>query len=159
MRDDTYLAGALGAAVHRPLIFVLVHNAVVDADSALAPHLIFQQHALLRLWRREGEREGKKGLIGAKDGKLSRCQRSSTNESLTDTVIKTLLDSSEAVQKQPTANQHICVFRWVSLGFGHRLLFQRQVVTNAGYFNWKQRERWREGETVAEGSPWWSSPL
>lgn len=59
-RDDTYLAGALGAAVHRPLIFVLVHNAVVDADSALAVHSIFQQHAFLRLWRREGERERKK---------------------------------------------------------------------------------------------------
>lgn len=61
MRDDTYLAGALGAAVHRPLIFVLVHNAVVDADSASVVDLIFQQHAILRLWRREGERKKKKG--------------------------------------------------------------------------------------------------
>lgn len=48
------------------------------------------------------------------DGKLSLCQSSNTNESLTDTVIKTLLDSSQAVQKQPTA-KHICVFTWVSL--------------------------------------------
>lgn len=59
MRDETYLAGALSAAVHRPLVFVLVHNAVVDADSALAVHLIFQQHAFLRLWRREGGRKKK----------------------------------------------------------------------------------------------------
>lgn len=48
------------------------------------------------------------------DGKLSLCQSSNTNESLTDTVIKTLLDSSGAVQTQPTA-KHICVFTWVSL--------------------------------------------
>lgn len=115
-RDDTHLAGTLGAAVHRPLIFVLVHNAVVDADSNLDVHLMFQQLANLGLWRREGGR-GKKGLIRTKDGKVSLCQSSSTNDSLTDTVIKTSLDSSGAVQIQPTANQHICVFRWVSLRF------------------------------------------
>lgn len=53
-RDDTDLAGALGAAVHRPFILVLVHNAVVDADSTLV-HLLLQQHAVLGLRRREGE--------------------------------------------------------------------------------------------------------
>lgn len=60
--------------------------------------------------------EGGKG-VDQRDGKLSLCQSSSTNESLTDTVIKTLPDSSVAAQIQPTANQHICVFTWVSLRF------------------------------------------
>lgn len=58
-RDDTDLAGALGAAVHRPFILVLVHNAVVDADSTLV-HLLLQQRALLGLRGREGE-GGRKG--------------------------------------------------------------------------------------------------
>lgn len=35
MCDDTDLAGALSAAVHGPFTLVLVHNAVVDADSTL----------------------------------------------------------------------------------------------------------------------------
>lgn len=56
---DAYLAGALGAAVHGPLVFVLVHHAVVEADSAVDVHLVFQQRAVLRLGeRREKEREG-----------------------------------------------------------------------------------------------------
>lgn len=53
-RDDTDLAGALSAAVHRPFILVLVHNAVVDADSTLV-HLLLQQRAFLRLRGREGQ--------------------------------------------------------------------------------------------------------
>lgn len=82
MRDDTDLAGALGAAVHRPFTLVLVHNAVVDADSTLV-HLLLQQRAFLGLRGREGEggtgREGGK-RVDQKDGKLSLCQSSSTNE-------------------------------------------------------------------------------
>lgn len=65
MRDDTDLAGALGAVVHRPFILVLVHNAVVDADSSLV-HLDFQQHTFLRLrGEREGGREGRRGRKGS----------------------------------------------------------------------------------------------
>lgn len=58
--DDTHLAGALGAAVHRPLVLVLAYDAVVDADPALVLYLTFHLHALLSLW---GECEGgeKKG--------------------------------------------------------------------------------------------------
>lgn len=112
MRDDTDLAGALGAAVHRPFILVLVHNAIVDAHSTL----VFQQCAFLRL-KGEGGMEREEKGVDQKDGKLSLCQSSSTNESLTDSVIKTLPDSSEAAQVQATANQRICVFTWVSLRF------------------------------------------
>ena len=39
---DAYLTGALGAAVHRPLIFVLVHNAIMDADATVAVYLSLQ---------------------------------------------------------------------------------------------------------------------
>lgn len=63
-REDSYLAGALGAAVHAPLVLVVVHDAVVDADPAVDVHLVFHQRTLLRLgetemerWR-DGEREG-----------------------------------------------------------------------------------------------------
>lgn len=76
-----------------------------------------------------GGGRGRKGLIRTKDGKVSLCQSSSTNESLTDTVIKTSLDSSGAVQIQPTANQHICVFRWVSLRFWP----QAAITVTSGY--------------------------
>lgn len=61
-RDDTDLAGALGAAVHRPFTVVLVHDAVVDADSTLV-HLILQQRAFLRLRAREGREREEKELI------------------------------------------------------------------------------------------------
>lgn len=56
MRGDTDLAGALGAAVHRPFTLVLVRNAVVEAGSSLV-YLNFQQRAFLRLRGREGGRE------------------------------------------------------------------------------------------------------
>lgn len=59
----THLAGALSAAVHRPLIFVLVHDAVVDANATVDVDLIFQQSAVLRLW---GDREREGGV--AQDG-------------------------------------------------------------------------------------------
>lgn len=62
------------------------------------------------------------------DGKGSLCQGSNTNESPTDTVIKTLLDSSEAVQIQPTA-KHICVFTWVSL----RTWLATAITATSGY--------------------------
>lgn len=65
---------------------------------------------LSSVWREGGT---ERGLI-TKDGKLSLCQGFSTNESLTDAVIKTSLEFSEAVQKPLTA-KHICVFTWVSL--------------------------------------------
>ncbi len=109
--DDTYLAGALGAAIHRPFILVFVHHAVVDANSCVDVYLSFQLITVLRLGEKR-EREREKGV--AQDGKLSLCQSSNTDESLTNTMIKTLLDSSEAVQMQPTAKR-ICVFTWVSL--------------------------------------------
>lgn len=60
------------------------------------------------------ERRERRELLKLEDGKLPLCQSSNTNESVTDTVIKTFLDSSEAVQMQTTA-KHICVFTWVSL--------------------------------------------
>lgn len=59
-------------------------------------------------WGRERERE-RRGLLRMQDGKLSLCQSSNTNESVTDTVIKTLLDSSEAVQTQPAAKHILCI--------------------------------------------------
>lgn len=42
------LAGALSAAIHGPFIFIIVHNAVVDADPAVDVHLIHQQCVVLR---------------------------------------------------------------------------------------------------------------
>lgn len=91
-------------------------------------------------------------MIRRKDGKLSLCQSSSTSESLT--VIKTLLDSSEAVQIQPTANQHICVFTWVSLRFWPRAAVtvtsgctRRILLLEA------KGKMERRGETVAGDSP------
>lgn len=57
-RDDAHLAGALGAAVHRPLVLVLAYDAVVDADSALVVHLTFYQHVILRLWEEGGKKGG-----------------------------------------------------------------------------------------------------
>lgn len=43
------------------------------------------------------------------DGKHSHCQGSSANESQADVVIKTLLDSTEAVQNQLTAKYILCI--------------------------------------------------
>lgn len=77
MCDDTYLAGALGAAVHGPFIFVFVHHAIVEADSTVDVHLIFQQCAVLRLGKKEIER---RGLLRMENGKLLLCQGSNTNE-------------------------------------------------------------------------------
>lgn len=67
-------------------------------------------------------------MLRMEDGKLLLCQISNTNESLTDTVIKTLLDSSEAVQMQSTA-KHICVFTWVSL----RIWPKGSITATSGY--------------------------
>lgn len=149
MRDDTDLAGALGAAVHRPFTLVLVLNAVVDADSTLV-HLFFQQRAFLRLSWREGRRDGEGGKgVDQKDGKLSLCQSSSTNELLTDTVIKTLPDSSEAAQTQPTAHQHICIFIWVSLRFWPQAAITVTIYKTATLLEAKGKM----------GSSWWGLPL
>lgn len=102
---DTYLAGTLSAAVHSPFIFVLVHNAVVEANAAVDVHLLSKQCAVDRL--RGKKKEGGGGL--AQDGKVPLCQGSSTNESAAETVIKTLLDSTEAVQMPPTAKKYLCI--------------------------------------------------
>lgn len=55
------------------------------------------------------ERGERRGLLKMEDGKLPLCQSSNTNESLTDTVIKTFHDSSEAAQMQMTA-KHIFAY-------------------------------------------------
>lgn len=55
------------------------------------------------------ERGERRGLLKMEDGKLPLCQSSNTNESPTDTVIKTFLDSSEAAQMQTTA-KHIFAY-------------------------------------------------
>ena len=61
---DTYLAGALSAAVHGPFIFVLVQDAIVEANSTVDVHLINQQIAVLRLGDGKGGRERKQGCLG-----------------------------------------------------------------------------------------------
>lgn len=83
---DAHLAGALGAAIHGPFIFVLVFESVVDANSTGDVHLIFQQRAVLRL---EGNRGREREFLRTEHGKVSLCQSSDSNESLTDSVIKT----------------------------------------------------------------------
>lgn len=83
--------------------------------------------------RRDGEGGGS---LRAQHGKPPRCQGSDTNESASGTVIKTLLDSSDAGQTQAAA-KHICVFTWVSLGTWPR---RGQVATHWECVNWKQRE-------------------
>ena len=58
-----YLTGALGASVHRPLVLVVVHHAVVDAHASVDLHLVLDELAVLRLrerQRREREREREK---------------------------------------------------------------------------------------------------
>lgn len=49
----TYLASALGAAVHRPLGLVLVHNTIVDANAPVHLQLSYQ---LLAIWSLRGEK-------------------------------------------------------------------------------------------------------
>lgn len=61
--DDTYLAGALGAAIHSPFIFILVHDAVVEAHSTLDVHFIFKLQANFRLGGKEKGRM-RRGLLG-----------------------------------------------------------------------------------------------
>lgn len=67
--------------------------------------MLFIKSSLSLDCKKEKKRE--KGV--AQDGKRSLCQGSNTNESLTDTVIKTLLDSSGAVQMPPTARKYLCI--------------------------------------------------
>lgn len=104
--DDTYLAGALGAAIHSPFFFVIVHDAVVDANATADFHLVSDEIAFLRL-----KEKREKELLRMENFPR---QSSNRNESPTDTVIMTLLETSGAVQMQTTA-KHICVFTWVSL--------------------------------------------
>lgn len=79
-------------------------------------------------WGEKERGRERRGLLRMEDGKPSLCQGSNTNESPTDAVIKTLLDSSDAVQMQPAA-KHICVFTWVSL----RTWPGTAITTTSGY--------------------------
>lgn len=45
----SHLASTLGAVVDSPLVFVLVHNAVVDADAAANADAVHDQLVLVRL--------------------------------------------------------------------------------------------------------------
>lgn len=44
-----HLTGALGAVVDRPLVLVLAHDSVVDADAAVDADAVFNQLVLVRL--------------------------------------------------------------------------------------------------------------
>lgn len=46
----THLTCALSAVVHGPLISVLAHNAIVDADAAVDVDAAFNQLVLIGLW-------------------------------------------------------------------------------------------------------------
>lgn len=60
----TYLASALGAAVHGPLGLVLVHDAIVDADAPVHLQLSDQLLAICSLWGEKGEgRVVRRGLF------------------------------------------------------------------------------------------------
>lgn len=54
----TYLASALGAAVHRPLVLVLVHDAIVDANATVDVEMSLHLLAIQSLWGEQGERGG-----------------------------------------------------------------------------------------------------
>ena len=126
MCDGTDLAGALSADIHGPFVFVLVHNAVVDANSTSAVNFFSQLQALLSLWEeREG---GEGGCSGWRMENLHSAKVPIQMESLTDTTIKTFLDSNEAAQKQPAA-KHFCVFTWASL----RIWPLVAITTTSGY--------------------------
>lgn len=58
-----HLTRALGAVVHGPLVSVLAHNAVVDADAAVDPDAGLDQLVLVRL-EGGGRRGRQSGLIG-----------------------------------------------------------------------------------------------
>lgn len=45
----SHLTSALGAVIHRPLISVLVHNAIVDADATVNTNAVLYQLVLIRL--------------------------------------------------------------------------------------------------------------
>lgn len=46
---------ALGAVVHRPLVSVLVHDAVVDANAAVDADAVFARLVLVDLGKTRGE--------------------------------------------------------------------------------------------------------
>lgn len=48
-RSRSHLTSALGAVINGPLISVLVHNAVVDADAAVNANAVLNQLVLIRL--------------------------------------------------------------------------------------------------------------
>lgn len=45
----SHLTSALGAVIHGPLISVLVHNAIVDADAAVNTNVVLNQLSLICL--------------------------------------------------------------------------------------------------------------
>lgn len=49
MHLSSHLTSALGAVVNGPLVFVLVHDAVVDADTAVNAKTGLNQLVLIRL--------------------------------------------------------------------------------------------------------------
>lgn len=57
-----HLTRALGAVVNGPLVFVLAHDPVVDADAAVDADAVFNQLVLIRLGL-ERNRKLKKCLI------------------------------------------------------------------------------------------------
>lgn len=46
---------ALGAVVHRPLVSVLVHDAIVDANAAVDTNSVFTGLVLIHLWKTSRE--------------------------------------------------------------------------------------------------------
>lgn len=54
---ESYLTSALGAVVHRPLVSVLVHDAVMDADAVVDADAILYQLVLVCLWRGVKQRQ------------------------------------------------------------------------------------------------------
>lgn len=150
--DDTYLAGALSAAVHRPFLCVLVHNSVVDADSAVHVYFRFQLYAFLRLW--EKKRGEKRGLLRMDCGKFHFAKDPvQMNHWLTPwwKHCLTLASSANATDSQLT---HLCIYMSLIKNLATRYYYSDKCTGNA--LTGSRGKDWekRREPTVTKGKPW-----
>lgn len=59
----SHLTSALGAVVHSPLISVLVHDTVVDADTTMNTDVVHNQLVLIRLGGRGGRHRKNRFIV------------------------------------------------------------------------------------------------